>query len=66
MARQVFLKVDFDRCRTCRRCLASQACKLRAIVKIDSDEPPFLEINRCRDCRVCISACPFGAIVESR
>jgi MinD superfamily P-loop ATPase len=65
MARQVSLKVDFERCHTCRRCLASEACKMRAIVKIDLDEPPFLEVSRCRDCQVCVPACPFQAIVRS-
>jgi MinD superfamily P-loop ATPase len=63
MAHQVFLKVDFERCRVCKRCLAAQACKLRAIMKIDPDEPPFIESSRCRDCRVCVPTCPFRAIV---
>ena len=62
MARQIHLQIETDHCRACLPCLASSVCKVRAIVRIDPDEPPFLDIGRCYDCRMCISACPFGAI----
>ena len=62
MAREMRLRIVLDICQTCRRCLASEVCKMRAIVRIDSDEPPFLDIERCYDCRLCISACPFNAV----
>ena len=62
MFRQVCLSLDANRCRVCRRCLAAKVCKVRAIVRLDPDEPPYLDIHRCYDCRVCVSACPFGAI----
>jgi Fe-S-cluster-containing hydrogenase component 2 len=62
MARQIYLHINPDRCRTCCRCLAAQSCKVRAIVRIDPDEPPFLDVSRCYDCRVCIPACPLNAI----
>ena len=62
MVRQINLYIDPDRCRTCRRCLAAKACRVRAIVRIDPDEPAYLDIGRCYDCRLCIPACPFGAI----
>ncbi|MFZ5903598.1 MAG: 4Fe-4S binding protein [Chloroflexota bacterium] len=44
------------------RCLAADVCKVRAIVSIDLDELPYLDIERCYDCRLCIPACPFGAV----
>jgi Fe-S-cluster-containing hydrogenase component 2 len=62
MARQAHLFVNSDHCRACRRCLAAGSCKVRAVVRIDPDEPPFLDVSRCYDCRLCIAACPFGAI----
>jgi Fe-S-cluster-containing hydrogenase component 2 len=62
MARQIHLHIYPDQCRACHRCLAAQACKVRAIVRLDPDEPPFLDISRCYDCRLCIPACPFAAI----
>jgi Fe-S-cluster-containing hydrogenase component 2 len=62
MTRQVYLHIDPDRCRTWQRCLAAQSCKVRAIVHIDPEEPPFLDVSRCYDWRLCIPACPLNAI----
>jgi len=31
-------------------------------MRIDLDEPPYIDIERCYDCRLCIPACPFGAL----
>ena len=31
-------------------------------MRLDPDEPPFIDVGRCYDCRQCIPACPFGAI----
>ncbi|MBE2201168.1 MAG: 4Fe-4S binding protein [Anaerolinea sp.] len=59
---QVGLYVDNGRCQNCRQCLAQKSCQLRAIVRIDRDEPPFVDVHRCHDCRVCVAACPFHAI----
>lgn len=63
MFREIRLQIDAERCRACRRCLAAEACKVRAIVRLDPDELPFLDASRCYDCRLCILACPFKAIV---
>ncbi|HEY63563.1 MAG TPA: 4Fe-4S binding protein [Caldilineae bacterium] len=49
-------------CQACRRCLARQVCKAKAIVRIDPDEAPFVDGARCRGCLVCMPACPFGAV----
>lgn len=60
--RGIHIQIEADTCRTCRRCLAAEVCTVRAIVKLDPDELPFLDIERCYDCRLCIPACPFGAL----
>ncbi len=62
MYRQIRLGIDGERCRTCRRCLAAKVCRVQAIVRLDLDEVPYLDVHRCFDCRLCIPACPFGAI----
>ncbi len=66
MPRAIWLHINFDSCRSCRRCKASQACRLKAIVQVDPGEPPYLDVERCRDCRICIPACPFDAIQQVR
>jgi MinD superfamily P-loop ATPase len=50
-------------CQVCGKCLARDVCRSKAILRIDPDEPPFIDPNRCYGCRVCIAACPHGAIV---
>jgi MinD superfamily P-loop ATPase len=57
------LYIDDDRCQTCRHCLAQRVCKVKAIVRIDHDESPFIDVHRCHGCLVCIAECPFEAIV---
>lgn len=56
------LHVDADRCHACRRCPAQQVCKVKAIVRVDRDEPPFIDIHRCHGCMLCLVECPFEAI----
>jgi MinD superfamily P-loop ATPase len=51
-----------DLCHVCRKCLARQACRSKAILQLDRDEPPFIDANLCYGCRACIPACPWGAI----
>lgn len=51
-----------ERCRACRKCLAREACRSKAILQIDPGEPPFIDPNRCYGCRACIPVCPAGAI----
>ncbi len=62
MARQIKIQVRFENCRACRRCLAAEVCKVRAIVRVDADELPYIDIERCYDCRLCVPACPFEAL----
>jgi len=62
VAREIRIQLQTENCRACRRCLAADVCKVRAIMRIDDDEPPYIDIERCYDCRLCVPACPFGAL----
>jgi len=66
VSREIRLRINDERCRVCPSCLAAEVCKVRAIVRLDWDEPPYLDVSRCYDCRLCIPACPFGAISVGR
>ncbi|MCB8920871.1 MAG: 4Fe-4S binding protein [Ardenticatenaceae bacterium] len=59
---RIGLYVDDGRCRNCRRCLAQKVCKTKALIRIDHDEPPFIDVHRCLNCRTCLQECPFEAI----
>ena len=52
-----------EACHACRKCLAREVCRSKAILQIDRGEPPFIDPNRCYGCRACIPACPHEAIV---
>lgn len=54
--------VDAEKCRTCRKCLARQSCRLRALVQIEAHELPYIDAGLCRGCLQCMEECPFGAI----
>jgi MinD superfamily P-loop ATPase len=49
-------------CQACPKCVARTACRTKAILQIDSGEPPFIDVNRCYGCHACIPACPNQAI----
>jgi MinD superfamily P-loop ATPase len=59
------LYIDDARCDACQRCPAQKVCKVKAIVRIDRDEPPFIDVHRCHGCMVCVVECPFEAIVSA-
>lgn len=59
------LRIDYSLCRVCSRCLASRACRVKAVVRIDRDEPPYIDLHRCHGCMLCTIECPFGAIKNS-
>ena len=63
MAHDIRLQINDDQCRFCHRCLAAKVCTVRAIVQLDPDDAPYLDVRRCYDCRLCLPACPFGAVV---
>ncbi len=54
--------LSWDECQVCSPCQAVSVCKTRAIVQIDSDEAPYIELSRCSACATCILACCCGAI----
>lgn len=62
LSRETRLQIDDERCRVCRKCLSEEVCKVRAIVRLDQEEPPYLDVSRCYDCRLCLPACPFEAV----
>lgn len=61
-ARAITLTIDADRCHICSPCLARQVCKVRAIVYLDREDPPYIDMHRCYACMLCITECPFEAI----
>lgn len=54
--------VDFEKCGPCIGCEIVKACDVRAIAKIDADEPAVIDQALCHGCRECVLACPRGAI----
>jgi Fe-S-cluster-containing hydrogenase component 2 len=57
--------VDDSACQICSPCLAAKVCRVRAIIRLDADEPPYIDLYRCNDCRLCMAACTFGAIISN-
>jgi MinD superfamily P-loop ATPase len=53
-----------DICRACKKCVARQVCRTKAILQIDPGEPPYIDSHRCYGCHLCIPACPHGAILR--
>ncbi|MEJ2265976.1 MAG: 4Fe-4S binding protein [Anaerolineales bacterium] len=55
-------EVDWLICQSCDPCEARKVCKTRAIMKIDPDEPVYIELGRCNGCGLCVPACLYSAI----
>ena len=55
--------IDDDRCVACSRCPVIPACRGRAVLRFERDEPPYIDAARCDGCYVCIPACPHDAVV---
>ncbi len=55
--------VDESICRNCGKCLVTRGCKYMAALRIDRDEPPYIDMGRCTLCGACLQNCPFGAVV---
>jgi len=53
-----------ERCHLCRHCLAQRACRIRALMRMDEDEAPVVDVHRCRGCLLCAVECPYDAIVD--
>ncbi len=55
-------EIDWEICQSCHPCEASLSCKTRAIIKIDFDDPPYIELSRCTSCGDCVLSCLYNAI----
>lgn len=55
-------RVDAEKCRACRRCLARQACRVKALIQFEAHELPYVDQALCRGCLICMQECPFKAI----
>ena len=55
-------RIDWDICQVCNPCEAKLVCKVRAIARLDEDEPPYIDFSLCNRCAKCILACPCNAI----
>jgi formate hydrogenlyase subunit 6/NADH:ubiquinone oxidoreductase subunit I len=40
-----------------------RACRWQAVIRIDRDEPPVIDVGRCTLCWACVDVCEFGAVV---
>lgn len=56
------LFIDYALCLNCQRCQAEKVCSVKAIVRIDRDEPPFIDVHRCYGCQLCVVECAADAI----
>ncbi len=56
-------KWDFSKCRKCGQC--ASVCKKDAIIFAKGKYPVFVK-DVCEGCLACQSACPYGAISESK
>ena len=58
--------VDYERCQACRPCEAGQHCRFKAFMRIDRDEPPYIEVSLCEGCGDCAPHCPYKAVVPPK
>ena len=56
-------RIDEELCQACRRCPVISACRGRAVLRFERDEPPVIDAARCDGCYACIPACPYEAVV---
>ncbi len=54
--------IDVKKCLRCNPCSAAEAYPVKAIEKIEPDEPPAIDISACFGCGECVEDCKEGAI----
>ncbi len=57
------LAVDPDLCQLCSRCRVLASCRWQAVLRIDREDPPVIDMARCQRCMVCVARCEFEAVV---
>jgi NAD-dependent dihydropyrimidine dehydrogenase PreA subunit len=54
--------VYYDKCHSCRKCIARNACPTKALFKIDPEEPVSVDQSLCHGCGRCVLNCPHEAL----
>jgi MinD superfamily P-loop ATPase len=54
--------IEPNRCLRCIECQAAKACHLKAIFRIDFDDPNFVDPKFCCGCGDCLTKCRAKAI----
>jgi len=44
------------------KCLAMEACENKAIVRLDPESPPYVDVDNCLGCGECMDKCPVGVV----
>ena len=53
--------IEPNSCLRCVECQAAKACPVKAIFRIDNNDPNFVEPNFCHGCGDCITKCVGNA-----
>lgn len=59
---QRVVKVDYDKCRGCKKCAVEEACPIKAASL--SGDRIAIDKSECNNCGRCVKKCPFGAFEE--
>jgi MinD superfamily P-loop ATPase len=54
--------IDPGKCQKCAKCRAAVICPVKAIFRIDQEEPAVVETSLCHGCGDCQPECPAKAI----